>query len=39
VPVPIPLPGRLGRALRAGRLTSEHPDARGTMTFAQWLAQ
>jgi uncharacterized protein YbjT (DUF2867 family) len=35
--VPIPLPGRTGRALRAGGLTSAHPDVRGTVTFAQWL--
>jgi uncharacterized protein YbjT (DUF2867 family) len=37
--VAIPVPGRLGRALRAGGLTSKDPDVRGTMTFAQWLAQ
>jgi uncharacterized protein YbjT (DUF2867 family) len=39
LPVPIPLPGRLGRALRAGHLTSEDPDVRATTTFARWLAQ
>ncbi|NBM17550.1 SDR family oxidoreductase [Streptomyces sp. GC420] len=37
--VPIPVPGALGRALRAGALTAERPDARGTVTFGEWLAQ
>ncbi|MFG2718805.1 SDR family oxidoreductase [Streptomyces sp. NPDC048416] len=36
--LPVPLPGRLGRALRAGHLASDHPHARGTIGFAQWLA-
>jgi uncharacterized protein YbjT (DUF2867 family) len=36
--VPLPLPGRLGRALRAGALTARHPDVRGALTFGQWLA-
>lgn len=36
--VPIPLPGKLGHALRAGSLTSRDPDVRGTITFARWLA-
>ncbi|HEY3728641.1 MAG TPA: NAD(P)H-binding protein [Solirubrobacteraceae bacterium] len=35
--IPIPLPGRLGRALREGRLTCPDPDVRGTQTFASWL--
>jgi uncharacterized protein YbjT (DUF2867 family) len=35
--VPVPLPGGLGRALRGGALTAEHPDVRGGMTFAAWL--
>jgi len=35
--VPIPLPGKLGRALRDGRLTCANPDVHGTRTFAQWL--
>jgi uncharacterized protein YbjT (DUF2867 family) len=37
--VPIPLPGKLGRALREGRLTTAEPDVRGQVTFAAWLAQ
>ncbi len=36
--VPIPVPGRTGRNLRAGALTSENPDVRGVQTFAGWLA-
>jgi uncharacterized protein YbjT (DUF2867 family) len=36
--VRVPLPGRLGRALRAGGLTDPRPDARGTTTFDDWLA-
>ena len=36
--IPVPLPGRLGRALRSGALTDERPDVRGTVTFADWLA-
>ncbi|MGH2872898.1 MAG: SDR family oxidoreductase [Solirubrobacteraceae bacterium] len=35
--IPVPLPGKLGRALREGRLTSASPDVRGTQTFAAWL--
>ncbi|WP_426309636.1 SDR family oxidoreductase [Cellulosimicrobium sp. E-16] len=38
LPVRVPLPGKLGRALRAGGLTDPRPDARGTTTFAGWLA-
>jgi uncharacterized protein YbjT (DUF2867 family) len=34
IEIPIPLPGRLGRALRTGRLTCANPDTRGTRTFA-----
>lgn len=37
--LPIPLPGKLGRALRDGRLTDAEPDVRGQVTFASWLAQ
>lgn len=37
LPVALPLPRRLGRALREGRLTCPQPDRRGTITFAQWL--
>jgi uncharacterized protein YbjT (DUF2867 family) len=36
--VQVPLPGRLGRALRDGALTDSHPDVRGGVTFAAWLA-
>lgn len=36
--VPVPLPGRIGRALRAGRLIEPSPDVRGATTFADWLA-
>ncbi|MGK5558730.1 SDR family oxidoreductase [Actinomadura kijaniata] len=34
---PVPLPGRLGRELRSGALTSAHPDHRGEATFTAWL--
>lgn len=37
VRLPIPLPGKLGRALRAGLLAEKHPDVRGSVTFSQWL--
>jgi hypothetical protein len=37
IEIPIPLPGKLGRALREGRLTCTNPDVRGTQTFAAWL--
>jgi uncharacterized protein YbjT (DUF2867 family) len=37
LPVRLPLPGRFGRPLRAGALTCEHPDRRGTVSFASWL--
>ncbi len=33
----VPSIGKAGAALRAGRLTDEHPDHRGSTTFAQWL--
>ena len=33
----VPLPGRLGRALRAGALTTGRPDVSGTTGFAAWL--
>jgi uncharacterized protein YbjT (DUF2867 family) len=35
--LPVPLPGKPGRALRAGALTAERPDVRGTLSFADWL--
>lgn len=38
LPLPVPWPPRLGRALRAGALTSDDPDVRGTTTIAQWLS-
>jgi len=34
--VPLPVPGKVGRALRDGSLTTAHPDARGSVTFADW---
>jgi uncharacterized protein YbjT (DUF2867 family) len=37
IEVPVPLPRKLGRALRDGRLTCAEPDIRGTRTFAAWL--
>jgi uncharacterized protein YbjT (DUF2867 family) len=36
--VPVPVPGRVGRQLRAGGLTTGQPDVSGTITFADWLA-
>lgn len=38
VPVPLPIPGPLGRALRAGTLTTDTADVVGTTTWEQWLA-
>ncbi|MFF3321184.1 SDR family oxidoreductase [Streptomyces sp. NPDC002889] len=35
--LPLPLPGALGRALRSGVATSDHPDVRGTVRFDDWL--
>jgi len=32
--LPVPLPGRIGRALRSGALTTDRPDVRGTTRFA-----
>jgi uncharacterized protein YbjT (DUF2867 family) len=37
--LPVAVPGRLGRALRAGALTTDRPDVRATVTFAEWLSQ
>jgi len=37
VPLPLPVPGKAGRAIRAGALTAPHPDVRGTVTFEAWL--
>ncbi|HUB38071.1 MAG TPA: NAD(P)H-binding protein [Streptosporangiaceae bacterium] len=36
--LPLPLPGKTGRALRDGALTADHADVLGTITFADWLA-
>jgi|SRR5579859_4212905 len=36
--VPVAVPGKLGRALRGGALTTARPDVRGTVTFGDWLA-
>lgn len=36
--LPLPLPGKLGRALRAGALTAERPDVRGATAFTAWLS-
>ena len=38
IPVPVPVPGALGRALRAGTLTTASADVVGTITWEQWLA-
>jgi uncharacterized protein YbjT (DUF2867 family) len=35
--LPLWLPGKLGRALRAGALTSTRPAVRGTVPFSAWL--
>lgn len=35
--LPLPLPGRLGRTLRAGGLTTDTADVTGSLTFARWL--
>lgn len=34
---PLPLPGRIGRALRDGVLAAQRPEVRGTTPFASWL--
>jgi uncharacterized protein YbjT (DUF2867 family) len=36
--LPVPVPGKLGRALRDGALTAGKPDVTGAITFADWLA-
>ena len=35
--LPLPLPGKIGRALWNGALTADHADVLGTITFADWL--
>ncbi|MEE1941481.1 NAD(P)H-binding protein [Streptomyces sp. TRM 70361] len=37
--LPLPLPGGLGRALRAGGATTARPDVRGSVPFAVWLGE
>ncbi len=37
LPLALPLPGRAGRALRAGALTCPHPDHGGSVSFETWL--
>jgi uncharacterized protein YbjT (DUF2867 family) len=37
IEIPIYVPGKVGKALREGRLTCPDPDVRGHQTFAQWL--
>lgn len=37
IEIPIYVPGKVGKALREGGLTVEHPDVRGEQTFAEWL--
>jgi hypothetical protein len=37
IEIPIPVAGKLGRALREGRPACANPDVRGTLTFAAWL--
>jgi uncharacterized protein YbjT (DUF2867 family) len=39
IPLPLPLPPKLRRPLKAGALTDASPDFRGTITYAQWLAK
>jgi uncharacterized protein YbjT (DUF2867 family) len=36
--VPVPVPGKLGRELRAGALTAPQADVIGSQTFADWLS-
>jgi uncharacterized protein YbjT (DUF2867 family) len=38
VPLPLPLPRRFAVPMRAGALTCERPDERGTVRFSSWLA-
>jgi uncharacterized protein YbjT (DUF2867 family) len=35
--LPVPVPGKLGRALREGALTADQPNVRGSISFAAWL--
>jgi hypothetical protein len=36
-PIPVPLPGKLGRVLRAGALPSKRSDVCSTTAFVTWL--
>lgn len=36
--LPVPVPGKIGRALRDGGLTAADPDTKGVIGFAEWLA-
>ncbi len=38
LPLPLPLPGKIGRRLRSGALTAEHPDIHASLTFPTRLA-
>jgi uncharacterized protein YbjT (DUF2867 family) len=37
LPLRVPIPGNIGRALRAGALTADRADVLGTTTYAAWL--
>jgi uncharacterized protein YbjT (DUF2867 family) len=37
IQMPVPVPGKMGRALRSGGLTTSSPDFSGTLTFGDWL--
>jgi uncharacterized protein YbjT (DUF2867 family) len=37
LPLRVPIPGNIGRALRAGSLTNDRADVFGTVTYAEWL--
>ncbi len=37
--LPVPLPGRLGRALRAGALSTDHPAVRADTSFSAFLTE
>jgi uncharacterized protein YbjT (DUF2867 family) len=39
LPLPVPIGGKLGAALKAGVLTRAEPDIGGVLTYAGWLAE
>jgi uncharacterized protein YbjT (DUF2867 family) len=39
LPLRVPVPGNMGRAMRAGALTADRADVLGKLTFAAWLAE